>query len=62
MATIVTLAAGFLGLICAVLAMVLFHASAFTALTMWFSVGFTSTLLALVWSALPRRDSAMIEA
>jgi hypothetical protein len=62
MATILTLAGGFLGLFAAILALVLFHASVLTALALWCATGISATLLGLVWSAIPRRETAMIRA
>jgi hypothetical protein len=59
-ATILALAGGLLGLIAAALAMIVFQASAFTALALWSATGVSATLLALAWSAIPRRESAPI--
>ena len=62
MATILTLAAGFLGLLVAIIAMVLFNASFLTALAMWSATGFSATILALIWSTLPQRPATPIAA
>ena len=57
MATILILGAGFLGLLTAIISMVLFDASALMALAMWSATGFAATFLALIWSAIPRRET-----
>jgi|GEM_PF-1882807 len=62
MATILTLAAGFLGLIIAIVAMVLFNTSALMALAVWSATGFSTTILALIWSTLPQRPATPINA
>ena len=62
MATILTLAAGFLGLITAIISMVLFNTSPLMALAMWSATGFSAVFLALIWSMIPRRERAPISA
>ncbi|MFZ1469158.1 MAG: hypothetical protein WAT09_09280 [Paracoccaceae bacterium] len=62
MAVIVAVAAGFLGLVTAVLAMVIFQANAMTALALWSSIGLSATLLALAWSRIPRHDNSVLQA